>query len=81
MSLIPLGFLASLAAGLATGLGAIPVLFIKRAPERLLDTMLGFAAGVILAATVFSLLIPAIEAGGVWATLLRCLTGIRKGCF
>jgi len=53
--LIPLGFLASLAAGLATGLGAIPVLFIERAPEKLLDTMLGFAAGVMLAATAFSL--------------------------
>ena len=65
MSLISLGFLASLAAGLATGLGAIPVLFIKRAPERLLDAMLGFAAGVMLAATAFSLLIPAIEIGGV----------------
>lgn len=70
MSLIPLGFLASLAAGLATGLGAIPVLFIKRAPERLLDAMLGFAAGVMLAATAFSLLIPAIEIGGVWTTVV-----------
>ena len=47
MPLIPLEFLASLAAGLATGLGAVPVLFTKRASERLLDAMLGFAAGVI----------------------------------
>lgn len=39
-SLIPLGLLASLAAGLATGLGAIPVLFTNRAPERLLDAAL-----------------------------------------
>ena len=75
MSLIPLGFLASLAAGLATGLGAIPVLFIKRAPERMLDAMLGFAAGVMLAATAFSLLIPAIEIGGVWATVVGFVIG------
>jgi ZIP family zinc transporter len=69
MTLVPLGFLASLAAGLATGLGAVPVLFTKRASERLLDAMLGFAAGVMLAATAFSLLIPAIEVGGIWITI------------
>ena len=49
MSLISLGLLASLAAGLATGLGTVSVLFTKRAPERLLDAMLGFAAGGMLA--------------------------------
>ena len=75
MSLIPLGFLASLAAGLATGLGAVPVLFTKHASERLLDTMLGFAAGVMLAATSFSLLIPAIEIGGVWVTVAGLAIG------
>ena len=41
MSLILLGFLVSLAVGLATGLGAILVLFIKGVPQRLLDTMGG----------------------------------------
>lgn len=75
MPLIPLGFLASLAAGLATGLGAIPVLFTKRAPDKLLDAMLGFAAGVMLAATAFSLLVPAIEIGGVWITVAGLAIG------
>jgi zinc transporter, ZIP family len=75
MPLIPLGFLASLAAGLATGLGAIPVLFTKRAPDKLLDAMLGFAAGVMLAATAFSLLIPAIDIGGVWVTVAGLVIG------
>lgn len=75
MSLIPLGLLASLAAGLATGLGAVPVLFTKHASERLLDAMLGFAAGVMLAATAFSLLIPAIAIGGVWATVVGFVVG------
>ena len=75
MGLIPLGFLVSLAAGLATGLGAIPVLFTKRAPQRLLDAALGFAAGVMLAATAFSLLVPAIEIGGVWVTVVGFIIG------
>jgi len=49
--LIQIGFLASLAAGLATGGGALPILFTKQISERVLDVMLGFAAGVMLAAT------------------------------
>ncbi len=73
---ILLGFLASLAAGLATGVGALPVLFFKKRPsQRYLDLMLGFAAGVMLAATAFSLLIPAIEDGGAWVAVGGLLLG------
>ena len=59
-----LGFLASLAAGLATVLGAIPVLFLKKISDRTQDIMMGFGAGVMLAATSFSLIVPALEAAG-----------------
>lgn len=59
-----LGFAASLAAGLATGVGALPVLFSRNISQRTQDIMLGFGAGVMLAATSFSLIVPAIEAGG-----------------
>ncbi len=59
-----LGFLASLVAGLMTGLGALPVLFVRDISRRTQDVMMGFGAGVMLAATSFSLIIPAIEAGG-----------------
>ncbi|MFB0563905.1 MAG: ZIP family metal transporter, partial [Candidatus Lokiarchaeia archaeon] len=65
-SLILLGTLASLIAGLATGIGSIPVLFFKTVSQRALDTMLGFAAGVMLAASFFSLILPAIDIGGIW---------------
>jgi len=74
-SVIVLGLLATMGTGLATGLGALPVLFVKGISERLLDAMLGFAAGVMLAATAFSLLIPAIELGGVWAAILGLTAG------
>jgi ZIP family zinc transporter len=56
-----LGILASLLAGTATGLGAIPIFFKKDFSRRSLDVMLGFAAGVMLAASAFSLLVPAFD--------------------
>jgi ZIP family zinc transporter len=63
MDLILWGALASLAAGLMTGLGATPVLFGRTPGARLQDTLLGFAAGVMLAASFFSLILPSLEAG------------------
>lgn len=70
-----LGAIASLVAGLATGAGAIPVLFTRRISDRFLDVMLGFAAGVMLAATAFSLLVPAISYGGLWVAILGFVMG------
>lgn len=62
LSPIMLGFLGSLAAGSLTAVGAIPVLF-GRIPSRATrDLSLGFAAGVMLAASFFSLIIPALDA-------------------
>jgi ZIP family zinc transporter len=75
IELIGLGFTASLIAGLATGAGALPVFFTKRVSDRILDTMLGFAAGVMLAATSFSLIVPAIDLGGIWVTILGLVFG------
>jgi len=62
--------LISTAAGLATGLGAIPVLLFKNIPENIHDALLGFAAGVMLTAASFNLLLPALRQGGLWQTLL-----------
>ena len=50
-----------------TALGAATVFLHRALPQRLLDGMLGFAAGVMIAASFWSLLAPAIdlaEAGG-----------------
>jgi len=70
-----LGTLATIGTGLATGVGALPIFFVRRISDRLLNAMLGFAAGVMLAATAFSLIVPAIELGGVWLTVLGILAG------
>lgn len=46
---------------LMTALGASAVFFFKAIKRRVLDAMLGFAAGVMIAASFWSLLAPAIE--------------------
>lgn len=64
---VVIGFLASILAGLATGVGALPALFLKDISTRLFNSMLGAAAGVMLAATAFSLLVPGMEYGeAIW---------------
>lgn len=54
-------FLAGLMAAVATALGTLPVWFSQRLSERVLDSLFGFGAGVMLAAVSFSLIVPGIE--------------------
>jgi len=75
MDALQLGVVASLVVGATTGLGGIPVLFMKRLSQRILDALLGFAAGIMLAATAFSLLIPAIALGGVMQVTAAFIIG------
>lgn len=77
------GFIASLMAGLATGVGALPVLFMKKVPDKVFSGFLGMAAGVMLAATVFALIIPGKEYGdvlwpgnGIYIVVVGMLIGI-----
>ena len=62
MTSIGEGFLGSLGAGLMTAVGAVPVLFVRRVSESVQHLMLAFAAGVMLAASFFSLIVPGIDA-------------------
>lgn len=58
---------ASLVIALAAGLGALPALIIQRWTSILRDTLMGFSAGVMLGATVFTLTVPAVrEAQQLW---------------
>ncbi|MBP5540843.1 MAG: ZIP family metal transporter [Bacteroidales bacterium] len=62
MNAIIIGILLPL---LGTMLGSSFVFFMKKEiPDRLQKTLLGFASGVMVAASVWSLLIPSIEMGG-----------------
>lgn len=65
MDIILAGLLGSLAAGLMTAVGAVPVLVGRDVSDRTKDTLLGFAAGVMLSASFFSLIIPALDVAEV----------------
>lgn len=56
-----LALIAGLFTWVMTALGACLVLFVRSVNRKLLDTALGFAAGVMIAASFWSLLEPAIE--------------------
>jgi len=58
---ILLALIATLFTWGVTALGASMVFFFKTIDKRILNSMLGFAAGVMIAASFWSLLKPAIE--------------------
>lgn len=47
----------------ATALGALPALVLRGISQKLEDSLLGMAAGMMLAASAFSLLLPGLAAG------------------
>ncbi|AJE46060.1 ZIP family metal transporter [Celeribacter indicus] len=84
MNIILIGMLASLGAGMMTGVGAVPVLFGRSMSKRTNDALLGFAAGVMISASYFSLIQPGLEAaealyGSVLASALIAAGGIALG--
>lgn len=54
-------FIAGLFTWGMTALGASLVFFTKQVSFKLLDSMMGFAAGVMIAASIWSLILPAID--------------------
>jgi ZIP family zinc transporter len=75
-------FLATSFTWFLTALGASLVFFVKGVRMRLLDAMNGFAAGVMIAASVWSLLIPAMamaEEQGVRPAWIPAAVGFLVG--
>ena len=63
--------------GLATGLGGIGLLVIRGKPStRTLDGLTGLTAGIMLAASIFSLLIPALDRGSLGGVVTGFLLGV-----
>ncbi|NLG85657.1 MAG: ZIP family metal transporter [Firmicutes bacterium] len=67
--------LATLAAGAAAGIGALPLLFIQHIPTWLQGSLLGFAGGMMTGAALLSLLPSALNKGG----LVQVMLGITAG--
>lgn len=79
-NVLVVGMLASLAAGLMAAVGSLPVAFVGEPSRPVLNAMLGFAAGVMLAATTFSLILPGIrEAGGGVSGVSVVIAGMLLG--
>jgi ZIP family zinc transporter len=66
---------ATLGTYLLTAIGTMPVLFFRSAPRRLMDALMGGAAGVMVAASCWSLLQPAIEMAGTWPAVIGLAIG------
>ena len=75
MSAVIIGILLPLA---GTVLGSACVFFMKKEiPDRLQKTLLGFASGVMVAASVWSLLIPSIDMAG--ESIIPAAVGFLSG--
>lgn len=73
-----LALITALGVGGATVLGAALGFCFKRIPHRYNDALLSFAAGVMLAAAIMGLIVPAVELGGrhgVWMAALGVFVG------
>ena len=64
--------IATLGTWFVTALGAATVVFFKSPDPKVLNLMLGFASGVMIAASFWSLLQPAIERAEAVSTLPAC---------
>ncbi|MBQ6286940.1 MAG: ZIP family metal transporter [Bacteroidales bacterium] len=73
-------FTALLIPFLGTALGSAFVFFMRREmPQRLQKALLGFASGVMVAASVWSLIIPAIEMGTGKSAITPVTIGLLAG--
>ena len=72
--------LAAFGVGGATMAGALAGFLFKRIPSRFNNIILGFAAGVMLSASAFGLIQPALDGGGVLRAAVVTV-GILTGAF
>lgn len=73
-------FTALLIPFLGTALGSAFVFFMKKdMPSKLQKALLGFASGVMVAASVWSLIIPAIEMGSGKTSIIPVTIGLLAG--
>lgn len=84
--LVLTGLAGSTAAGVATGVGALPVFFIRTLSPRLQGAFLGFAAGVMLTAAFQPLISPALDLAGAHTAgpvvgHLEVVLGLALGAF
>ena len=75
LSPVTLAALGGIGTWLLTVIGTLPVLVFREVPRRAMDAMMGAAGGIMVAAACWSLLVPALDLGGVRTALPGLLVG------
>lgn len=70
-----LGLLGGMTIAALNAAGAAPVLLLRRVSRKFNDVALGFAAGIMLAASFTSLILPGIELGGLLPVVMGVILG------
>ncbi len=77
-------FVAGIVASFACGLGVLPLAWRGWDPKRHIGLAYGFSGGLMIAASVYNLLLPALTLGGASALqllpILKTLAGLFAGC-
>lgn len=68
-------FVAAFLTMLATGLGALPVLFTRHLPKALLGGGYALAGGMMLSVSFFDLVLPGLNLGATWQLAAGFLSG------
>jgi len=70
-----LAFITALGVGGSTVFGVLLGFLFQKVPHKFNDAILGFAAGIMLAAAVLGLIVPSVDAGNIWITVIGILVG------
>ncbi|MGD6817498.1 ZIP family metal transporter [Metabacillus sp. 84] len=70
-------YIGSILSALSTGLGAVPILFLKNTlTHKWRDILLAFSAGIMMTASMFSLIPEALRIGGMLPVILGLFLGV-----
>ncbi|MDQ1910110.1 ZIP family metal transporter [Paenibacillus sp. GD4] len=67
--------LGSFVSAMATVMGAVPLLFVKKLSEKWKDVLIAFTAGIMVAASTFGLMPQAIKEAGIFALSVGFILG------
>ena len=70
-----LAILTALGVGGSTIIGVFIGFLFQKIPHKFNDAILGFAGGIMLAAAILGLIVPSLEEGNVWITVIGILAG------
>ncbi len=73
---IILGLIGGIIITAMNAAGALLVLVVSEVSQKMLDAMLGFAAGIMLTASFTSLILPGIEYGSVYTVIIGIIIGV-----